>query len=115
MGSERLIRKALEDEDITSDEENDFYYNRETFEFPTKEARDTATRMMAEATDHIGDYDSRKHTDVIWHSLSEQEYKRYVLEEYSQQVSEEEEEEEDEDKVVVITPSDSAAASLCKK
>jgi hypothetical protein len=78
-GTDKLINKALDDEaSITEDEENDFSYRREMYEFPCEKSRDEALAMMESAVHHIGDYDSRKHTDCLWHVLSVEECRRYL-------------------------------------
>jgi hypothetical protein len=79
-----LIAKDYGEENIFQDilnkrekEHDDFNYRYSIYEYQTKKDREDALQMMLDATNHVGDYDHRKHDDIVCRALSEKEYALY--------------------------------------
>jgi hypothetical protein len=74
FGTERIIDNILNG---VSEIDDAFNYTHDIYVYNTDEQRKMAVRMMYFAINHVGDYDYRKHDDVIYRELTKDEYALY--------------------------------------
>lgn len=76
-GYDNIINNIIDDREECFEEE-DFNVTFDVIIFDTEKDRDNAVRMVYGVINHAVDYDSSKHTDCHVHTLTLEEYVRYM-------------------------------------
>lgn len=74
-GIEKLVDEVIRGKG--TDDYEAFIVEERLYLFESDTDRCVALRLLNDTISHIGDYDSRKHTDVHYHTLTEKQLARY--------------------------------------